>query len=202
MGAIGVINYGASNIYNICNALKYVGAKIKLITRPEEMKDVEKIIFPGVGSFREAAAKLKKMRLIEQIRKEINSGKAFLGICLGFQLLFNGSDEAKNMKGLSIFTGNLKKFTGIKVPHMGWNNVSWKEEPKLMNNIENNSRFYFVHSYYKPLENRDGIKIATTDYSCKFISAIEKGRCYGVQFHPERSGNIGIRVLENFAQIG
>ena len=197
---IAIIDYGAGNLRSITNALDFLRVKYKVTDKAEDIEKADKIIFPGVGSFGDCMESLKNRGLIETLRREIKK-KPYLGICLGLQVLFESSEESPNIKGLSIFKGKCKKFKSenLKIPQIGWNSVNIIKKNKLLKNIENDSYLYFVHSYYVEPKNK-GIVLTKTDYGIDFVSAIEKGNIFGVQFHPERSGNIGINILENFVK--
>lgn len=196
---IAVIDYGAGNLKSITNALDFLKVKYKVTDKAPEIEKADKIIFPGVGNFGDCVKALENKGLIETLKKEI-SKKPYLGICLGLQVLFESSEESPRVKGLSIFKGKCKKFKGsLKIPQIGWNSISIKKKSLLLKNIKNDSYFYFVHSYYvDPVDKK--IILTETDYGVDFVSAIEKDNIFGVQFHPERSGSIGIKILENFVR--
>jgi glutamine amidotransferase len=187
---ISIIDISTGNLSNI---KKIVGGTITI--DPYEIERAEKIIFPGVGSFQYVSKIIEPIRglLIDKIKAET----PYLGICLGLEILFDGSEEGAG-NGLGIFRGNVKKFNGVKTPHMGWNNVNVKSISKLMKGIKNNSFFYFMHSYYAP-ENE--YTVMETEYGNIFASGMEMGNIYGIQFHPEKSGQDGIKVLKNFGGI-
>jgi glutamine amidotransferase len=181
------------NTGNLSNIQKITGG---IITGDSyEIERSDKIIFPGVGSFQYAS------RVIEPIRgvlvEKIKNGVPYLGICLGLEILFESSEEGAG-SGLGIFTGRAKKFYGIKTPHMGWNNVALKQESEIMEGIRNNSFFYFMHSYYIPVNEYTTME---TEYNGIFSSGIKKYDIFGVQFHPEKSGEAGIKVLKNFVRL-
>jgi len=211
---IAIIDYRAGNIKSVENALKICGAKPIIATKPLHLKKSAGIILPGVGAFKDGMKNLEKRKLIKEIKSQIFKGKPFLGICLGFQLLFSYSEEHGRVKGLDILKGGVKKFkvnpvrTGIsngvnlKIPHMGWNTVKLKiknEKLKMpmFDGISDNAFFYFVHSYYaKPSEKN--VVAGMTNYGINFCSAISKQNIWGVQFHPEKSGKNGLKILRNF----
>ncbi|MEM0139204.1 MAG: imidazole glycerol phosphate synthase subunit HisH [Ferroplasma sp.] len=178
---------------NLSNIQKIVNGKIT--SDPAEIEMADKLIFPGVGSFHYVTSAIEPIRSI--ILKKINDGIPYLGICLGLEILFNDSEEGPG-KGFEIFNKTVKKFTGVKTPHMGWNNVEIKNENELFNNIENNSFFYFMHSYYSPIIEATS---AVTEYGPVFTSAIKFKNIYAVQFHPEKSGDNGIKILQNFGRL-
>lgn len=196
---IAVIDYGAGNLKSITNALDFLKVKYKVTGSSKEIEDANKIIFPGVGAFGNCVNALKKRKIFETLKKEINK-KPYLGICLGLQVLFESSEESPKVEGLSIFKGKCKKFIDkkLKIPQISWNSINIiNKKNKLLKNIKNNSYLYFVHSYYAEPED-NGIILAKTDYGIGFVSSIEKDNIFGVQFHPERSGSVGLGVLENF----
>ncbi len=187
---ISIIDYGAGNLKSISNALKKVGGEVEVVSKPES---ADAIVLPGVGNFGDAMEKLEPIR--QDLLDAISGGTPFLGLCLGLQALFEGSEEAPGVKGLGLLKGTCKRFTSGKVPHMGWNQVSFPPESPLFEGIEEGSDFYFVHSYYAPVSERTaGICTYGTDFS----AAVQKGSVYACQFHPERSGEDGLRVLKNF----
>ncbi len=198
---ISIIDYGAGNLRSIENALKKVGADAKVTAK---LKDPEAIILPGVGHFGDAMKKLEPMR--QDLMEAIDSGTPFLGLCLGLQVLFEGSEEAPGVKGLGVLEGKCKRFKddASKVPHMGWNQVAQEATSSqssvcspLFEGIKDNGDFYFVHSYYGPVI-KETIGICT--YGIDFSAAVQKGNVYACQFHPERSGEAGLKILRNFVR--
>lgn len=199
---IAVIDYGMGNLRSVQKALEVVGARTKVTSCPEDLGKCSKIVFPGVGSFGDAMKELDSRGLIEPITAAICRGKPFLGLCLGLQLLFEKSEEAPGVDGLCILRGEVKRFRGIglKVPHMGWNDIKKRPGTPILKGVPNNSYMYFVHSYYvKPKDK--GIILTSTDYGFAFVSGICKGNVYGFQFHPEKSQGIGLKLLENFVRL-
>ena len=213
---IAVIDYGMGNLRSVQKALDISGARAKITSSPNDIEACEKLVFPGVGAFGEAMNELKRRKLIGPIRDSISGGKPFLGLCLGLQLLFEKSEEAPGVKGLCVLKGESKKIRfkgqgsgiagrGLKVPHMGWNNIDQRPKtgdlrPKILAGVPNGSYMYFVHSYYvKPKEK--GIVITITDYGMKFVSGIHKDNIYAFQFHPEKSQELGLRILRNFIDL-
>lgn len=197
---IAVIDYGAGNLKSITNALDLLRASYKVTDKKEGIEKAKKIIFPGVGSFGDCISSLKKKNLIESLKQAINK-KPFLGICLGLQILFEQSEESPGIKGLSVFKGKCKKFTNkLKIPQIGWNSIKIDKKEKLLQGIKENSYFYFVHSYYVEPEDKE-IILTKTDYGTDFVSGIAKDNILAVQFHPERSGEIGLQLLKNFTQL-
>ena len=184
-----------------------VGGKTKVTSKPADLKRCDKLVFPGVGAFGEAMKELKRLRLVEPIKDAISAGKPFLGLCLGLQLLFEKSEEAPGVAGLGVLKGEVKRFKvrGLKVPHMGWNNVKKNSKfeirnSKLLNGIPDNSYMYFVHSYYAKPKDKN-IILTTTDYGGKFVSGICKDSIYAFQFHPEKSQALGLKLLSNFVRL-
>lgn len=198
---IAVIDYDAGNVASVTKAIEKVGYKACLTKDPKTIKNSSGVVLPGVGAFGDCINKLKKYNLIESIIESIESKRPFLGICVGFQLLFEEGYEFGIHKGLGIFKGSCVKFTpndNQKVPHMGWNTVYYTKTCKLFGGIKNNSYFYFVHSYYT---DSDDHCVAKTDYICTFTSASQKDNVFGVQFHPEKSQTLGLKIYENFCKI-
>jgi glutamine amidotransferase len=209
MKKIIVIDYGMGNLHSVAKALEKASRPLNgfeiIVTNDEEIiKSAQALVLPGVGAFAKGIENLKKLRLIPIVRDSISNGKPFLGICLGFQILFSESEEHGPVKGLNILEGKVVRFPeNLKVPHMGWNQIKIKNEKskiKIFKNIPNNSFFYFVHSYYVVPKEKEIIS-AITKYGVEFASAIEKNNIYGVQFHPEKSQNLGLKLLENFINI-
>ncbi len=199
---IAIIDYGLGNLKSIYNALSKSGIPATVTADKKIIEKAERVILPGVGAFAQGMRNLKDLGLIPVIRQAAKDNKPFLGICLGLQLLFSESEEHGVHKGLGIIDGRVKKFTkNMKIPHMGWNNIKFKiknEELKILKGIKDNSYFYFVHSYYVVPEDKN-IILATTDYGGEFVSMIQKYCLFGVQFHPERSGPLGLEILKIFS---
>jgi len=201
---IVVIDYGLGNLASVYNALTFLGANPKISDSPKDIEKAEKIVLPGVGAFGDAMKGLEKRGLAEAIKKSLAAGKTYLGICLGLQALFEKSEEGE-AGGLGIFKGRVKRFRekdGIKVPQIGWNGVVHSPQPidhRLMKGIPDGSYFYFDHSYYVEPEDKS-IVAATTDYGITFTSMVWRKNIYAVQFHPERSQGLGLKLLENFVK--
>ncbi len=200
---IAIIDYGAGNLQSVKKACDFIGAQSVITDNPETINACDKILLPGVGSFGDAMDSMTKKGLIETVNQNALSGKPFLGICLGLQLLFEESEESPGVKGLGIFKGKIKKFSpdmGFKIPHIGWNSLEIKQKNTLFKDIPENSYVYFVHSYY--LHAEDENEIATvTNYGIDFHSAVGKDNIFATQFHPEKSGDVGLQILRNFASM-
>ncbi|MFC1768003.1 imidazole glycerol phosphate synthase subunit HisH [Candidatus Margulisiibacteriota bacterium] len=204
---IVVIDYGAGNLRSVEKALKSLGHPVIVTQDKTAIKTASGIILPGVGSFDVAVNNLRKSNLESAVIESIALGKPYLGICLGLQILFNESEEGKS-KGFGILPGKVKKFNfkghplakKLKVPHMGWNSAVIKKESPIFEGMESGSLLYFVHSYYVEPEDKDLIA-TTTEYGSEFTSSITKDNIYGTQFHVEKSGKIGLKILDNFAKL-
>ncbi len=199
---ITIIDYGMGNIRSVQKAFQKVGFNAIMSNNREDIKESIGIVLPGVGAFGDAVNNLKSADIFELIKEVIKSGKPFLGICLGLQLLFETSEENPDMEGLSVFKGKVVKFKkeGLKIPHIGWNQIEIKKESKLLSGIENNSFFYFVHSYYVVPTDKD-IILTYTEYGDKFVSGVEKDNIFAIQFHPEKSQDKGLQIIKNFGDI-
>lgn len=201
---IAIIDYGMGNIHSVQKALESLGAKTMIVKNADSLRGCNKVVLPGVGAFDDAILELKKQNLIAPLKEYIKNKNIFLGICLGMQLLFDESQEAKVTKGLGIVTGGVKKFdlsTGIKVPHMGWNQLTIKQKDcPLFKGVADNAYVYFCHSYYADPVDKT-IAAATTVYSVEFPSVIRQENIYAVQFHPEKSQDVGMQILKNFVKL-
>jgi glutamine amidotransferase len=201
---IAIIDYGMGNIHSVQKALQLSGASTLVTNKPEEISSCEKIVLPGVGAFADAMSELKKQGLIAVLKNEIKNKKPFLGICLGLQLLFTESEEAKGASGLGLLKGKVRKFQqkqGFKIPHMGWNQLKViKTACPLLKGIADNSYVYFCHSYYPQNQDKE-VTAASTDYAGDFTSVIWKDNVYGAQFHPEKSQEAGLKMLKNFVEL-
>lgn len=199
-----VVDYGAGNLRSIQKAVEYIGKDAAITSDPAVLDKAEVIILPGVGAADTTMQYLKSRQMDEAIKKNISLGKPFLGICLGMQLLFDSSDEGINgpVEGLGILRGQVSKMRSdvtLPIPHMGWNQVKITSASELFEEIETNSYFYFVHSYYSVPEASE-IVTGSTEYSETFCSAIQSGNIMGTQFHPEKSGKVGLQMLVNFSR--
>ena len=208
---IAVIDYGMGNLRSVQKSLEFVGAKVVVTHDPDLILNADSVVLPGVGSFKDCMSNLKELNLIDPIRKFIDGGKPFLGICLGLQVLFEESEEYGPVAGLGILPGKVVKFSRnisktkndqlIKVPHMGWNNIEVKKKDPLFENIDVIAPyFYFVHSYY--VVPKDKNMVATvTNYGIEFVSGIQYKNIYAFQFHPEKSQTMGLALLERFSNL-
>lgn len=196
---ITILDYGEGNIASVQKAFESLNVTVKLSNDPKDIKSATHLIVPGQGAFNQVMTQLSSKNLIKPLTEYIKSGKKFLGICLGFQILFESSLEFGTHKGLGIFPGSLKKIEtpNLKVPHMGWNQCNIQNDSQMFSNISNNTHVYFVHSYYLTATTPN-IVASTTVYGEEFISSIQHNNIWATQFHPEKSGDIGIQLLRNF----
>jgi len=201
---IALINYGMGNLKSVSKALESVGAQVEIVTDGSGFEGADGVVLPGVGALGDCVAPLKSAGLDLSIREWIRSDRPFLGVCLGLQALFETSEEG-GVSGLSIFSGKVVRFDRpkeYKIPHMGWNQVSFeqKDSPLCKGLISGEDQFYFVHSYYVVPEDPNLI-LGTTDYGGRFVSAIGRGKCFATQFHPEKSQSKGIQLYRNFVDL-
>lgn len=195
---IAVVDYKAGNLTSVMKALATVGADAVSTDSPETVRQAEKIILPGVGHF-QATAFLERQGLRDAIEKQIAQGTPFLGICVGLQWLFRGSSEAPGTPGLGAFEGVCDRFpAGHKVPHVGWNSLTMRENSRLLRGVPTGSFVYFTHSYRVPVIHDT---VGVTEYSEPFTAAVERDHIMGVQFHPEKSGPVGLQILRNFVEL-
>lgn len=204
---ITIVDYQMGNLRSVQKAIEKVGGEAEITGDPAKIATAEKLILPGVGAFRDAIAHLKEAGLVVPIRQFIDSGRPFLGICLGLQLLFAKSHEDGEHAGLGVFPGEVVRFDsaspamkGLKVPHMGWNQLQIKRCPPLLEGLGKEPNVYFVHSYYV-VPDDPAIVATTTDYGIPFTSMIWKENVYAAQFHPEKSQTVGLSILQRFAEI-
>ena len=198
---VTVVYYGAGNIRSVTKAIEAAGTRVRVSENPEDIKKADRVILPGVGAFGKAVEALRERHLIDPLRSFISERKPFLGICLGLHLLFFGSEENPEAEGLCLLEGKAERFPGgIKVPHLGWNQVNRVRDLPLWKSIPDQTYFYFAHSYIVKPEN-DNLIAGTTDYANNFVSAIATENCYGVQFHPEKSQKWGLKLLNNFIAL-
>lgn len=205
---IAIIDYGMGNLRSVQKAFERVGASAEIVTSPEQIRRASKVVLPGVGAFRDAIGHLRERGLIEPIVEAAESHRPFLGICLGLQLLFDVSYEDGEYSGLGIVPGRVVRFdftgdpaaAGLKVPHMGWNQLVWDRPCPLLAGLNSGEHFYFVHSYYV-----DPVDAAVTcgrcHYGHDFTAMIWRGHLFATQFHPEKSQRAGLRILQNFAAL-
>ena len=199
---IAIIDYDAGNLKSVEKALLFLGEEAKITSDAEEILGADKIILPGVGAFGDAMEKLNTRGLSEVIREAVRRKIPLLGICLGLQLLFEASEESPGVDGLSVLKGKIIRIPdkeGYKVPHIGWNSLKINPESKLFAGIPEDAYVYFVHSYY--LKAEEPIVAAQTDYVVDIHAAVEKEHVFACQFHPEKSGEIGLKLLKNFATM-
>ncbi len=201
---IAIIDYDAGNLMSVKKALDAVGAENVITRNEKEILSADKVILPGVGAFGAAMDQLKSFNLIKTIKEAVALGSPLLGICLGLQLLFSGSEESEGVEGLNLLPGKIVRFpddTNEKIPQIGWNDLSYPNKGKLFKGIEEHSYVYFVHSYYLKAED-PSIVTATTEYAgVKVHASVEKDNIFACQFHPEKSSSVGLSILKNFADI-
>jgi len=195
---ITLLDYGAGNVRSVINAIERLGESVSIVKSGEDILSAQKLVFPGVGAFGSMMEILAQKELISPLKAYLEANRPFLGICLGLQALFDGSDEAPNVPGLGFIPGKVRRFeTELSVPHIGWNGVLCRQSSVLWQGLDGKEKFYFVHSYHAVPETKDAI-LCMTDYGESFTSGIQRGNVMAVQFHPEKSGQIGLRVLDNF----
>jgi len=205
---IAIIDYGMGNLRSVQKAFEKVGFAAKVTADPADLRDAEKLVLPGVGAFKDCMDNLREGGFIEPIRRHVESGKPFLGICLGLQLLFSESEEFGRHQGLGIIPGKVVRFPAdlrvageeLKVPHMGWNQIRLRQDAPLFRGVADGSAVYFVHSYYV-IPDDPTVVAAVTDYGIAFCSAIRRDNVMATQFHPEKSQQIGLRILRNFGEM-
>lgn len=195
---VGIIDYGAGNLYSVRKVLRYLEMDSIFISRAEELDEVRALILPGVGAFGEAAHRLEIAGLKSPLQRWIDEGRPFLGICLGMQLLGESSEESANGRGISLVKKSCVKIEGPRRIHMGWNRVDFQDDPLFHNIPRKKAYFYFVHGYAFPADTEGAI--ALSEYGTSFAAAFRIGKAYGVQFHPEKSGKNGLILLKNWRQ--
>jgi len=203
MSEIAIIDYGMGNLRSVQKGLERVGCKAQVTREPQQIVSARGVVLPGVGAFSACMENLRRFGLVEAIREVVLQRKPFLGICLGFQLLFTESEEFGPQKGLDLFPGKVVGFhpqNGLKVPHMGWNRIVKKKESPFLQGITDGDYLYFVHSYYVTPADMS-VVATTTTYGTSFVSSIATDHLFACQFHPEKSQKIGLRILENFARF-
>lgn len=200
---IAIVDYGMGNLRSVQKAFERAGCMAQVVRDPERIASARAVVLPGVGAFSACMENLRRFGLVEVIREVVQQKKPFLGICLGFQLLFSESEEFGPQKGLDLFPGKVMGFrpeNGLKVPHMGWNRLAKKKDCPFLEGVSDGDYVYFVHSYYVVPE-EPSIVATTTDYGAPFVSSIAIDRLFACQFHPEKSQEIGLRIVANFARL-
>jgi imidazole glycerol-phosphate synthase subunit HisH len=195
---IAIVDYGAGNLNSVKKAFDHLGAKVVVSARPETIAAADKIVLPGVGHF-SALGGLDHTGVRDAVLRCTNAGKPFLGICLGMQWLFEGSDEAPEFAGAGIFAGRCRQFPpSVKSPHVGWNSLSVRESSRLLRSVAPDSFVYYTHSFQAPVV---AATAAATEYGASFSAVVEQGNIFGVQFHPEKSWTVGLMILKNFCEV-
>lgn len=200
---IAVIDYDAGNIRSVEKALLALGQEVCITGDAEKILSADRVILPGVGAFGDAMENIRRTRLDQVIRRVVDEGKPFLGICLGLQLLFERSEEAPGVEGLGILKGEILRIPeaeGLKIPHMGWNSLHLENDGRLFRGIEEQSYVYFVHSYYLKAADEKIVK-ASTEYCTHIHASVEQGNVFACQFHPEKSSEVGLHILKNFVEL-
>lgn len=193
---IGVINYGAGNVGSVLRAIQFLGHPAEAVEDAKLLQSADRLILPGQGHFGSMMDALESKKLIAPLREQMASGKPFLGICLGLQALYESSEEAPNRVGFGLLQGRVARFEGVfKIPHLGWSQLEIRTQDSLFEGVPDGSFAYFCHSYYGPVTAET---TAMTEYGQSFAAALRVGSLYAVQFHPEKSGDVGLKVLENF----
>lgn len=200
---IAIIDYDAGNMKSVEKAFQYLNEDVIITREKGAILAADKVVLPGVGAFGDAMGRLHSYGLVETIKEAVDGGKPFMGICLGLQLLFERSEESPGVEGLGLLKGEIVRIPeseGLKIPHMGWNSIDIKEGSRLFKGISRQAYMYFVHSYYLKAENPDDVA-ATTYYSTLIHAAVEHDNIFACQFHPEKSSELGLRILKNFASL-
>ena len=196
---IAIFDYGAGNLRSVENTLDSIGATYEIVSTADGLRQADKIILPGVGHFGQLIRSIDSLGVRETFRERIADGIPFLGICLGMQALFDGSEEAPELSGLGVYPGQVRRFAaGARVPHMGWNELELQGRPRLLREVGAHPYVYFAHSYYVPAEAAGERTAAICEYGIRYAAAIESENVFGVQFHPEKSGDLGQQVMRNF----
>lgn len=205
---IAIIDYGVGNLRSVAKAFEYIGQSVTVTSDPQEVSQADKVVLPGVGAFGKAMANLVQRGMVPVVREVIDSGRPFLGICLGLQLLFEESaetfgDRENTYPGLGILPGKVLRLSaesGLKIPQIGWNQIRQNKDCPLFKGVADGSYVYFVHSYYvKPSDN--SVVACTTDYGIEYCSGVARGNLFAVQFHPEKSSAVGLQILRNFGEL-
>ena len=196
---IAIFDYGAGNLRSVENTLDSIGARYEIVSNADGLRQADRIILPGVGHFGQFIRSIDSLGVRETFRERIAAGVPFLGICLGMQALFESSEEAPELKGLAVYPGQVRRFaSGARVPHMGWNELELQGRPRLLREVGAHPYVYFAHSYYVPAEAAGERAAAICEYGIRYTAAIEYENVFGVQFHPEKSGDLGQQVVRNF----
>lgn len=201
---IGIIDYQMGNLRSVQKAIEHLEIEASILTSPKQLEQVDGVILPGVGAFRDAIAELKRHDFVSAIQDTVQSGKPFLGICLGLQLLFDVSYEDGEHEGLGILPGDVVRFApepGLKIPHMGWNAIDLVQDCELFANLSSGDYVYFVHGYYVRPTDSSVVAARTTHGQQTFTSVIHRENLYATQFHPEKSQRVGLQLLSNFAKL-
>ena len=197
---IAIIDYGIGNLRSVQKAFEKVGAPARLIDIPAELADARAIVLPGVGAFGDGMDNLREAGFVEPVIEAARAGRPLLGICLGMQLLFDESEEMGHHEGLGLLPGRIRRFAGdLKVPQIGWNQICWQRPTPLSAGVPDGSYTYFVHSYYVEVANTEHV-LATTEYGIDYPSIVGETNIFGVQFHPEKSQDVGLQILSNFVK--
>lgn len=200
---VGVVDYGTGNLRSVVKAFEFLGSDTRIVNDPAAIENLDALVFPGQGTFDQCMLALRKSGFDTVITQWIQEDKPFFGICLGLQVLFEGSEEGDS-PGLGVFSGRVKRFSlppGMKIPHMGWNGVDWKLSPEdpMLNGLTDGDQFYFVHSYHIVNEDKR-VGVMETDYGYRFVSGISYHHCFATQFHPEKSQGKGLQLYRNFLE--
>lgn len=197
---IAIIDYGIGNLRSVQKAFEKAGGMARLVTTPAELADAHAIVLPGVGAFGDGMNNLRAGGFVEPLLELVRAGRPLLGICLGMQLLFEESEEMGHHRGLGLLPGRVRRFSGsLKVPQIGWNQIHWRRPTFLRAGVPDGAYAYFVHSYYVEADDPE-LVLATTDYGIEYPSIVGKGLILGIQFHPEKSQDVGLQILSNFVQ--
>ncbi len=200
---LGIIDYGAGNLSSVCNSFRAIGVEGRLVRTAADLNGITHLVLPGVGAFGDCSRALKEQELVTPIRQWIEQDKPFLGICIGYQILFESSDETPGAEGLGVFRGHVQRFpeSELKIPHMGWNTVHpINSDDPVWNDMGEAPHFYYVHSFF-PVPEDNSLVAATSAYGVTYAAAIRKGRLLATQFHPEKSQLLGLRLLQNFLTL-
>lgn len=198
---IAIIDYGAGNLRSVVNAITRLGYQSKITSSPSEVLDARAVILPGVGAAGDTVQNLKKLGMVDSIGKLIAEGRPFFGVCIGLQILFSDTEEGGGHECLGIIPGRVRKLpSGLKIPHMGWNQVKQRVSHPVFDGIPDGANFYFVHSYYAEPEDRS-LVAGETDYGLPICSVVARGNLVATQFHPEKSGELGLRMYDNFIKL-